>query len=38
MIPINHILVLSQPEFVRQQLENAMSGERLPYWRRRSAK
>jgi hypothetical protein len=38
MIPINHILVLSQPEFVRKQLAEGLSGESLPSWWRRPAR
>jgi hypothetical protein len=38
MVQINQILVLSQPEFVRQQVENAMSSPRLRFWKRGAAK
>ena len=34
MIPINHILVLTQPEFVRPRLDTTMFGKRPSYWRR----
>jgi hypothetical protein len=32
MIPINHLLVLSQPEFVRPQLQAALRGRRSAFW------
>lgn len=37
MVQINQILVLSQPEFVRRQVENAMSVHWLNFWRRGAA-
>ena len=36
MIPINHILVLSQPKFVYQQVQDALFRERLPFWKRKA--
>jgi hypothetical protein len=33
MIPLSHILVLSQPTFVRQQVENAYSDKPRRFWR-----
>ncbi len=34
MIQMTHILVLSQPEFVRERIERALFGERLRDLRR----
>jgi hypothetical protein len=36
MTPINHILVLSQPEFVHPQVQEVLSRERLPFWKRKA--
>lgn len=32
MIPLSHILVLSQPAFVRRQVENATTDQRKWFW------
>lgn len=37
MFPISQILVLSQTEFVRHQVDNVLSGQWSRFWRRREA-
>jgi hypothetical protein len=37
MFPTTQILVLSQPEFVRRQVQDVMSGRWPGFWKRRAA-
>jgi len=38
MFPINQILVLSQPEFVRRQVDSVLSGQWSKFWKGRAAR